>query len=120
MKRSATFATVTAFMLYVAIAPVSAQSKRTDQLMWDCEGKGEIGELGILHCVSYLSGMADLSAALNIVYGTTIFCVPKAGVSADQLRLIFIKWAHEHPEDLHTAARVSAIIALSEAFPCAD
>ncbi len=93
--------------------------RRTDQLLWECEGRGEVGKAGILYCAGYLGGFNDLNALYKHMTGASLFCPPLTGVSNDQLRLIFIKWARSHPEELHKTARVSVLFALREAFPCA-
>ena len=45
------------------------------------------------------------------------FCQPDE-VTLEQLRRIYIKYATEHPEDLHLTAAGVALNAFVEAFPC--
>ena len=44
-------------------------------------------------------------------------CMPN-GVTAGQLLRVWIKWANEHPEDLHFEASSLVLNAYIEAFPC--
>ena len=48
-----------------------------------------------------------------------IFCPPPGGISLDQAMRIFLKWANDHPEQLHESARISVMLSLAQAFPCA-
>ena len=98
----------------------AAEEKRTDELMWECEGAGKYQEIGIVSCAAYLAGMIDSNIIFGSVIGQKFFCSPETGVSNDQLRLIFIKWAKDHPAELHKSARVSAWVALIDTFPCSD
>ena len=69
-------------------------------------------------CVSYLGGIADATSTW-IDWGmmSQKFCQPDE-VSLEQLRRIYIKYATEHPEDLHLTAAGVALNAFVEAFPC--
>ena len=110
---------LTAFLFLVV--PAQAQ-QRTDELLWLCEGRTPMPEtpvIGEALCAQYLGGMNDLNTMIReLLPQARFFCTPSSGVSNDQLRLIFMKWAREHPEELHETARVSAFLALGEAFPC--
>ena len=50
--------------------------------------------------------------------GWSFFCPPSTGASYDQLRLVFIKWARDHPEEMHKGSRATVLMALAGAFPC--
>lgn len=106
------------FPLVALTVPEVRSAERVDELLWDCEGRGEIGELGLLRCASYLAGFNDYNAVAKRVLGQSLFCPPEKGISNDQLRLVFIKWAKNHPEDLHRSARMHTAYSLAEAFPC--
>jgi hypothetical protein len=69
-------------------------------------------------CVMYLAGVVDATETW-IAFGQVreVFCIPN-DVNLDQLRKIFIKFANEHPEDLHSNAGSVVINALFKAFPC--
>lgn len=93
---------------------------RTDQLLWKCTGQDSPAELGVLFCVGFISGFMD---AFAIIEGMTdrkvrFFCLPKRGISNDQAVRVFVKWATEHPGDLHTTARSTLMIAFTNTFPC--
>lgn len=48
-----------------------------------------------------------------------LFCVPTAVIrNPDQVRLLFVQAAHEHPEVLHLPARRLLFYALAKTFPC--
>jgi len=101
-------------------APQAASSQRTDQLLWECEGKTPegMGMLGTLSCGKYLDGILDMHALLVSAGMPSLFCIPKTGISIDQALRIFVKWAKNNPEELHKGARVSVVLALQSAFPC--
>jgi hypothetical protein len=102
-------------------APTSGFGQmRTDQLMWQCDAdeKSSTGQLEMIFCIGILAGFNDLNAILPALGHRPIFCVPPRGVSNDQLRLIFLKWARDNPSQLHESARMSVVVALAHAFPC--
>ena len=107
-----------------ALAPVlgyASSAERTDQLLWECEGKqpSEMPEAGLLSCSRYIDGILDMQAVMMGLGGAfPLFCLPKSGLSVDQAMKIFIKWANEHPDERHKAARISVVVALNAAFPC--
>ncbi len=49
--------------------------------------------------------------------GSALYCLP-TNVNLDQLRLIYVKWASDNPEVLHTAAAWGVAAALTDHFPC--
>ena len=93
---------------------------RTDQLMWRCEVNTAkpAGQLEMVWCAAFLAGYNEFNALLPAAHRERIFCPPESGTSNDQLRLIFLKWAKDHPTELHESARVSALVSLVQAFPC--
>jgi hypothetical protein len=99
----------------------SSSAERTDQLLWECQGKQptEMPEAGLLSCSRYIDGILDMQSVMIGLGGAfPLFCLPKSGVSVDDATKIFIKWANEHPDELHKPARVSVVVALNAAFPC--
>jgi hypothetical protein len=62
--------------------------------------------------------MHALMVAPQVGRATSQFCLPADGISTDQAIKVFLKWARDHPEELHKRARLSLLIALKEAFPC--
>jgi len=114
---------VIALFLIVVTPTVSiAAGMRTDQMMWKCNGTGgnEIDKaFGKMRCAGYMDGVMDFQAIIIKPFPRAkFFCVPKTGISIDQAMRIFVKWAENHPKDLHVSARVSVLLSLREAFPC--
>ena len=100
-----------------------ALEDRADEFMWKCEGLAGDNEftnlLGKVWCVAYLDGILDAAVITQVHHPRALpICAPESGVSGDQARLVFIKWAKDHPAKLHLSARVLAVAALLEAFPC--
>ena len=62
----------------IGTVPALAQM-RTDQLMWQCEGKGEDGTLGVIYCAGYLGGMNDTNAVIEGMIDRRFFCIPASG-----------------------------------------
>jgi hypothetical protein len=98
----------------------ASSTERTDQLLWQCEAKQptEAPELGTLSCARYIDGIMDMQAVVIGWKGPAFFCLPSSGISVDQAIKIFVKWANEHPEELHKTARMSVLVALNSVFPC--
>ncbi len=118
-----TIAAAVGMLALLLTAPAEALTKRTDELLWMCEGRaGDNDAQNLLEmtlCVGYLDGMMDLGTIANARNPSAVpFCIPESGISLDQARLIFIEWAKAHPAELHKTARMSTVIALAQAFPC--
>jgi hypothetical protein len=102
---------------------VAAEQTRTEQLVWECDENPSSPEawVKLAHCAGYVSGMLDMHALMvapQVGRAASQFCLPADGISNDQAIKVFLKWAREHPEELHKSARVSLLIALKDAFPC--
>jgi hypothetical protein len=69
-------------------------------------------------CSAYLAGLLDMNASFQGKGATGFFCLPADGIRAEQAVLIFKKWAHDHPEELHKSDLYGATAALMAAFPC--
>ena len=70
-------------------------------------------------CTGYLIGIWDgLKVVKLAVAPDSKTCLPD-GVNGDQMTRIFVKYAREHPEELHLPAAALAISAFAGAFPCA-
>jgi hypothetical protein len=87
-----------------------------EQLLFYCDSQ-------ILTNIAYCRGIIDtLSTTVSVLLeerqDTKKICYAE-DVSYDQIRLVFIKWAKAHPENLHKAASFSVYDALAEYFPCA-
>ena len=69
-------------------------------------------------CVSYLAGIVDATTTwVDWEMMPKKFCQPDE-VTLEQLRKIYVKYANEHPEELHLTAAGIAVNAFVEAFPC--
>ena len=111
-----------ALIFIMTIPSVSSAAGRTDKLLWDCNGmhKNEVlKSMRMMSCAGYRDGIVDFQEVIRIIFPKArLFCPPKSGISVDQARRVFIKWAKNHPEKLHKSARVSVAIAMKNAFPC--
>jgi hypothetical protein len=84
------------------------------ELMMDCNGEPghQIG------CMNYLLGVWDgLNAGMEYAVKASPFC-SHGGVQGGQLRLIYPKWATQHPERLNMERGDATFLAFMEAFPC--
>jgi hypothetical protein len=109
------------FCCFDSTAALSSSEERTDRLLLECQGKQptEMPEAGLLSCSRYIDGILDMQSVMIGLGGAfPLFCLPPSGVSVDNATKIFIKWANEHPNELHKPARVSVVVALNAAFPC--
>lgn len=110
-----------AFVVALLIAvPPAAATKRTDQLLWDCQGQNQAPMIGVSACVGFISGFIDAFAIIEGMSEEKVrfFCLPKRGISNDQAVRVFVKWAIEHPGDLHYPARTILMLAFRSTFPC--
>lgn len=111
-------------MALLLLSAPSFAIDRGDQLLWECQGMADTemkAASGKLHCAGYLSGFVD---SYRVMVAMTkmpdAFCLPRDGVSSDQLMRVVVKWLEAHPEQLHETARGSVFIALQKAFPCQE
>lgn len=69
-------------------------------------------------CYGYLEAVSDTFERAAVWEGfESDICMP-VGVTVGQLLKIWIKWANEHPEDLHFEASSIVLNAYIAAFPC--
>lgn len=110
--RMAIAASVSAVALSSA-SPVSAESVGTkgNALLIECENQ-------TVTCFQYLLGTWDGLVVASFATGKRTFCTDE-GVNAEQLRLMFLKYAGEHPEYLNNPAAYSVAASLMGAYPCA-
>jgi hypothetical protein len=66
------------------------------------------------NCDAYLSGVADAYAEVGRPGG---ICIP-IPVTGVQLRLVVVKYMHDHPQELEQPGGVLTSHALTAAFPC--
>ena len=71
-------------------------------------------------CIGYIDGIVDSNAMMQGFLGVQLFC-SAAGrhLARSGDARIFLKWANDHPEQLHESVRISVMLSLAQAFPCA-
>ena len=83
-------------------------------------------------CYGYLMGVADtmfLTENMLNSFGRilgpnakqplTLICFPtSSSLKSAQLRRVWMKWAEDHPEDLHRNAAALTLVAFEQAWPC--
>jgi len=62
-------------------------------------------------CIGYILASYDYLTGLEAA------CSP-GNVVGGQMQKVFIKWADDHPEELHKGRMLSVGLALKDAFPC--
>ena len=78
--------------------------------------------LDVALCSAYLLGFNDgirVESTLRFASGGRI-CLPKQGITHNQLVRVVVKWLRENPENLQRNARVEVYIAIGKAFPCTE
>lgn len=123
MKRSVIPVFVAAILFLAEANAFASSTERTDELLWQCEGKQPTvaaAWIGQLSCARYIDGILDMHSIMTggANAALPLFCLPSRGVSVDQAMKIFVKWANNNPEKLHTTARISVVLAMSRSFPC--
>jgi hypothetical protein len=98
------------------IGPANAKFYKGEHILKLCESAAT-WENGF--CSMYLHGVQDTYGMFNAwkQLDREYFCIPD-GVTFEQLRKVFIKYANEHPDNLHWAASIMVLGAFNEAFPC--
>ena len=69
-------------------------------------------------CFGFFSGILSANAIATGVLGSPLFCTPRDGISLDQAIKVYLKYAQDHPEQLHESARSTVVVAFRLAFPC--
>ena len=75
---------------------------------------------GARWCVGYLAGMIDGITLMTSHLATAKICFPKEGLSPYQSAKVVTDWLKANPRTLHDSGRVSVVVALGTAFPCAS
>jgi Rap1a immunity proteins len=104
---------IAALLALVSVAD-AASTLKGSELLRHCDGANKA------FCYGYVLGTIDTIAAFQVGLGAnvTAICFPADGVSAEQARLITVKWLRNNPEKLHVEAGVLVFSAMGEAFPC--
>lgn len=127
-----------ALLLSVAAFPAMAQDApvppglQAGDLVRSCQGEGRhyahavqqqwdtalFAQVDYVECAAYLAGIADMNAVTKRVFGRGVFCLPRAGVTAEQQIAALQRWAKAHPHLLQESRRSGAVSAFVEAWPC--
>lgn len=67
-------------------------------------------------CAGYFAGLFDMNELYVALHAKPELCLPE--MSLDQMRKVFLKYAGDHPEDLHKPASLLWYPAFLKAFPC--
>jgi Rap1a immunity proteins len=72
-------------------------------------------------CVGYVDGLLAMHTAYISLrpLPSPLLCLPSEGILVIQGIRIIVHYLQSHPEQLHLTARVLAILAFHDAFPCA-
>jgi hypothetical protein len=102
---------------FLMIGPVWAEEQTSgSSLLMDCEGRL------LSFCYGYLLGVWDGIAEDPELNGSSAvparICPVGEPVTAEQLRLVFLKWAKTNPALLSLAQRRAAALSFMEAFRC--
>jgi hypothetical protein len=114
---------------YCAVHPMDAE--RCDRpsaarLMQECDSESSEDHA---YCAGTLDGLLDNGAAPQLgppmlpqiadPPEPSLLCVPVAVLrNPEQVRLLFVRAAHDHPEVLHLSARRLLYYTLAKTFPC--
>ena len=99
------------------------RGRTTDDLAIDCRDAINDGNVGSNsqwpYCFGYLRATADLSRSYSkVVHKSVMACIPD-GASNGQLARVFLKYADDHPNELHYSEFIGVLRAYSLSFPCA-
>jgi hypothetical protein len=131
-QRDAMSRTFAAFLAAIILAPTFVHASTPDRscmtLLYNCHvAKRYIDnpdasystqqQVKAAACVGYLAGYMDG----HDLYGEKrAFCPPRdeGTITAGQDALIFVHWADQHPEQLHTDRLTCVMLAFADAYPC--
>jgi hypothetical protein len=103
-------------LIVLMISPVSAEERTPgSSLLTDCEGRL------VNFCYGYLLGVWDgiaEDAERNGSIAVPARVCPIGPVTAEQLRLVFVKWAKTYPALLSLPQRRAAVLSFMETFRC--
>ncbi len=110
--------------------PVHSRMGKAENLISKCKNVENINPDGktvplkdapeVMTCLGYISGildLADFDQALPPAHTAHGWCLPD-GASSSQVAKVIVKYANDHPEELHLPAVLLVANALLKAFPC--
>jgi hypothetical protein len=103
----------------IVLMSIQSAGALTGADLWNqCQTRDEGSSLN-LACTAYIRGFVDGFVSANTLANIKIrTCIPRAGVSVTQARLIIEKYLRENPQHLHQQAGLLAMSAITGAFPC--
>ena len=107
-----------AFGVIVGAQPDAASAQTTQELLRICE----VNPSG--YCLGYMAGFYDGRTTSDYGLPHLRSCPPtdesglKLAVGFEQMVAVFVKWARDHPENLHSAQWQSVRQAVADAWPC--
>ncbi len=91
-----------------------------EDLLNHCKGSGDQS-----YCLGYITGFYDGRTTSDYGKKELMSCPPaktdgsgELAITYNQMRLVFIKWAENHPEQLHQGDWSAMRQAFAEAWPC--
>ena len=84
------------------------------QLVARCRTNGP----GVVSCLSYLRGVWDGLAASSYATKITLACAGAKGITAGELREVFLNYADNHSSELHFESGAVASVAFVQTLPC--
>ena len=111
------------FLCLLLIHSNALAYKKAQELLWACKPTTSTATtkeiLRKVHCIGYITGILDgIPLVFAIRPESRFFCSPTGGISAGQQVRIVVKYLEDNPEKLHDSARMQALLALAQAFPC--
>lgn len=73
---------------------------------------------GIAFCDGFFTGLLSANRLSDMIVASPLFCSPEGGISLEQARTIFLKYAQDNPRMGFENASSVASMALMQAFPC--
>ena len=109
-----------AIALLALVQPAGAAPPDGSALYLDCASDAFSQQA---HCVGYLLGLWDGITTMGQIKEASLradyaFC-SKGVVKAEQLRLVYLRWAQANPKFLGYDRGTVALASLYDAFPCA-
>lgn len=108
-----------AIVAALSVGSHGAQASQGDAVTgWELVAQCRTNGPGLLGCLNYLRGVWDGLAASS--YGTkiTLACARSGGITAGELREVFLNYADNHQSELHFQSGAVASVAIVKTLPC--
>lgn len=99
-------------------SPIAARND-TSHLAESCRDVlGSDDAFGSGYCLGFIQGVRDLAQIMvQVTPKEHLLCIPPQ-VTTGQLSKVFVRWADNHPEQLHIPPVVGVHRSIIAAFPC--